>query len=102
MNESAYIATFSGADVKLPADTSVARHIAVEIKRKATIDAVEQLTRYLDLLNRDPHLAPVRGVLAAQSIAPQAKTLAKDRGIETLLLDYEAMKGVESGLPTLF
>ncbi|MEV8173061.1 endonuclease NucS [Microbacterium sp. NPDC079176] len=76
--------------------------IAVEIKRKANIDAVEQLTRYLELLNRDSHIAPVRGILAAQSIAPQARTLANDRGIEVLLLDYEAMKGVESGIPTLF
>ncbi|MFH8251765.1 endonuclease NucS [Microbacterium sp. B2969] len=78
------------------------RHIAVEVKRRAGIDAVEQLTRYLELLNRDPHLAPVRGVLAAQSIAPQAKTLAGDRGIVTVVLDYDAMKGVESGIPTLF
>ncbi|WP_243075973.1 endonuclease NucS [Microbacterium sp. SS28] len=78
------------------------RHVAVEVKRKAGIDAVEQLTRYLELLNRDPHLAPVRGVLAAQSIAPQAKTLAGDRGIDTVLLDYDAMKGVQSGTPTLF
>jgi RecB family endonuclease NucS len=78
------------------------RHVAVEVKRRAGIDAVEQLTRYLELLNRDPHLAPVRGVLAAQSIAPQAKTLAGDRGIDTVVLDYDAMKGIESGIPTLF
>lgn len=77
-------------------------HIAVEVKRKATIDAVEQLTRYLELLNRDPLLSPVRGILAAQSIAPQARTLAVDRGIDVLLLDYDAMKGVDSGAPTLF
>ncbi|WP_433675717.1 endonuclease NucS [Microbacterium gorillae] len=77
-------------------------HIAIEVKRKANIDAVEQLTRYLELLNRDPVLAPVRGILAAQSIAPQARTLAVDRGIEVLLLDYDAMKGVDSGAPTLF
>ncbi len=77
-------------------------HIAVEVKRKANIDAVEQLTRYLELLNRDPLLAPVRGILAAQSIAPQARTLAVDRGIEVLILDYDAMKGVDSGAPTLF
>jgi RecB family endonuclease NucS len=76
--------------------------IAVELKRKANIDAVEQLTRYLELMNRDPALTPVRGILAAQSIAPQARTLAEDRGIEVLLLDYEAMKGVESRIPTLF
>ena len=76
--------------------------VAVELKRKANIDAVEQLTRYLELMNRDPGLAPVRGILAAQSIAPQARTLAEDRGIEVLLLDYEAMKGMESRIPTLF
>lgn len=76
--------------------------IAVEVKRKANIDAVEQLTRYLDLLNRDPVLAPVRGILAAQSFAPQARTLATDRGIDCLVLDYDAMKGVDSGAPTLF
>lgn len=77
-------------------------YVAVELKRKAGIDAVEQLTRYLELMNRDPLLAPVKGVLAAQSIAPQARTLAEDRGIRVLLLDYEAMKGIESNVPTLF
>lgn len=92
------------ADVHVEAQPAngPARHVAVEVKRRAGIDAVEQLTRYLELLNRDPHLAPVRGVLAAQSIAPQAKTLAGDRGIATVVLDYDAMKGVESGIPTLF
>jgi RecB family endonuclease NucS len=82
--------------------TPIAGHVAVEVKRKAGIDAVEQLTRYLELLNRDPHLRPVKGVLAAQSFAPQARTLAGDRGIECIVLDYDAMKGVDSGLPTLF
>lgn len=77
-------------------------HIAVEVKRRAGIDAVEQITRYLELLNRDPVLAPVRGVLAAQAFAPQARTLATDRGIACLVLDYDAMKGVDSGAPTLF
>lgn len=77
-------------------------HVAVEVKRRAGIDAVEQLTRYLDLLNRDPHLRPVHGVLAAQAFAPQARTLAADRGIACVVLDYEAMKGVDSGIPTLF
>jgi hypothetical protein len=78
------------------------RHVAVEIKRRATIDAVEQLTRYLDLLNRDPLLAPVRGILAAQSIAPQARVLAIDRGIDVLLLDYDAMRGVDDSSIRLF
>jgi hypothetical protein len=76
--------------------------VAVEVKRRAGIDAVEQLTRYLELLNRDPHLRPVTGVLAAQGFAPQARTLAADRGIDCVVLDYERMKGTESGLPTLF
>ena len=70
-------------------------HVAVEIKRHAGIDAVEQLTRYLELLNRDPLLAPVRGVLAAQTIKPQARTLAEDRGIRCVVLDYDAMRGIE-------
>jgi len=79
-----------------------ARHVAVEIKRRATIDAVEQLTRYLELLNRDPLLAPVRGVLAAQTVAPQARVLAHDRGIEVLLLDYDEMRGVDDVGSRLF
>ena len=70
-------------------------HVAVEVKRVAGVDAVEQLTRYLELLNRDPLLAPVSGVLAAQSIRPQARTLAADRGIRCVVLDYDAMRGVE-------
>jgi RecB family endonuclease NucS len=78
------------------------RHVAVEIKRRATIDAVEQLTRYLDLLNRDPLLAPVRGILAAQTIAPQARVLATDRGIDVLLLDYDAMRGAQDTSLRLF
>ena len=70
-------------------------HVAVELKRHAGIDATEQLTRYLDLLNRDPLLSPVKGVLAAQTIKPQARTLAEDRGIRCLVLDYDAMRGIE-------
>jgi hypothetical protein len=70
-------------------------HVAVEIKRVAGIDAVEQLTRYLELLNRDPLLRPVKGVLAAQSIRPQARTLAEDRGIRCVVLDYDVMRGIE-------
>ena len=76
--------------------------VAVEIKRRGDIDGVEQLSRYLELLNRDPHLAPVRGVFAAQQIKPQARVLATDRGIQCLVLDYEGLKGVDSGKPTLF
>jgi RecB family endonuclease NucS len=69
--------------------------VAVEIKRRGEIDGVEQLTRYLELLNRDPLLAPVRGVFAAQEIKPQAKVLANDRGIDTVTLDYDALRGIE-------
>ena len=70
-------------------------HVAVEVKRHAGIDAVEQLTRYLELLNRDPLLTPVHGVLAAQTIKPQARTLAEDRGIRCVVLDYDRMRGIE-------
>ncbi|HLS93041.1 MAG TPA: endonuclease NucS [Microbacterium sp.] len=76
--------------------------IAVEVKRRGEIDGVEQLTRYLDLLRRDPLLTGIRGVFAAQEIKPQARTLAEDRGIRCVTLDYEAMKGIASGVPTLF
>ena len=68
--------------------------VAVEIKRRGEIDGVEQLTRYLELLNRDPLLAPVQGVFAAQEIRPQARTLATDRGIRCVTLDYDTMRGV--------
>ncbi|MGA4777823.1 endonuclease NucS [Cellulosimicrobium sp. AB352] len=76
--------------------------VAVEIKRRGDIDGVEQLTRYLELLNRDPLLAPVRGVFAAQEIKPQARVLATDRGIGCLLLDYDAMRGVDDVDSRLF
>jgi endonuclease len=69
--------------------------VAVEIKRRGEIDGVEQLTRYLELLNRDPALSPVRGIFAAQEIRPQARVLAEDRGIRCVVLDYEAMRGIE-------
>ena len=57
---------------------------------------MEQLTRYLELMNRDPHLAPVTGIFAAQVIRPQARTLAEDRGIRCVVLDYEELRGTES------
>lgn len=76
--------------------------VAVEIKRRGDIDGVEQLTRYLELLNRDPLLAPVRGVFAAQEIKPQARVLATDRGIACLVLDYDAMRGVDDVNSRLF
>ena len=76
--------------------------VAVEIKRRGEIDGVEQLTRYLELLNRDPLLAPVRGVFAAQEIKPQARTLAEDRGIACVVLDYAALRGVDNVEDRLF
>jgi RecB family endonuclease NucS len=76
--------------------------VAVEVKRRAEMDGVEQLTRYLELLNRDPRLAPVRGVLAAQEIKPQARTLAQDRGITCTVLDYDALRGVDDPDSRLF
>ncbi len=76
--------------------------VAVEIKRRGEIDGVEQLTRYLELLNRDPLLAPVTGVFAAQQIKPQARTLATDRGIRCVTLDYDALRGTDSSEFRLF
>jgi hypothetical protein len=70
-------------------------HVAIEIKRRGEIDGVEQLTRYLDLLNRDPLLAPVHGIFAAQEIKPQARVLAADRGIRCVTLNYDTMRGIE-------
>ncbi len=76
--------------------------VAVEIKRRGDIDGVEQLTRYLELMNRDPHLSPVQGVFAAQEIKPQARTLALDRGIRCVTLDYDAMRGLDDSHSRLF
>jgi len=76
--------------------------VAVEIKRRGEIDGVEQLTRYLELLNRDPLLAPVSGVFAAQEIKPQARVLAGDRGIRCVTLDYDALRGHDDTESRLF
>lgn len=76
--------------------------VAIEIKRRGEIDGVEQLSRYVDLLNRDPHLAPVVGIFAAQEIKPQARTLAKDRGFDCVILDYEELKGTDHTDSRLF
>jgi RecB family endonuclease NucS len=76
--------------------------VAVEIKRRGEIDGVEQLTRYLELMNRDPLLAPVSGVFAAQRIKPQARTLAEDRGIRCVVVDYDQLRGAESDDLRLF
>jgi RecB family endonuclease NucS len=78
------------------------RSVAVEVKRRGEIDGVEQLTRYLELLNRDPLLAPVRGILAAQEIKPQARVLATDRGIACAVVDYDALRGLDSPEERLF
>jgi len=76
--------------------------VAIEIKRRGDIDGVEQLTRYLELLNRDPLLKPVRGVFAAQEIKPQARVLAIDRGIDCVTLDYDALRGIDKPEDRLF
>ena len=77
-------------------------NVAIEVKRRGGIDGVEQLTRYLELLNRDELLAPVSGVFAAQEIKPQARTLAEDRGFRCLVLDYDELRGIESTELRLF
>ncbi|MDQ4084781.1 MAG: endonuclease NucS [Actinomycetota bacterium] len=76
--------------------------VAVEVKRRGEIDGVEQLTRYLELLNRDPLLAPVRGLFAAQEIRPQARVLAGDRGIGCVVVDYDALRGIDDPGSRLF
>jgi RecB family endonuclease NucS len=76
--------------------------VAVEVKRRGEIDGVEQLTRYLELLNRDPLLAPVRGIFAAQEIKPQARVLAIDRGIDCVTVDYDALRGADDPSARLF
>jgi RecB family endonuclease NucS len=79
--------------------------VAVEVKRRGEIDGVEQLTRYLDLLNRDPLLTgngPVRGIFAAQEIKPQARVLATDRGIACAVVDYDALRGIDDSEHRLF
>lgn len=76
--------------------------VAIEIKRRGDIDGVEQLTRYLELLNRDPTISPVSGIFAAQEIKPQARTLAEDRGIRCVILDLEELRGGETDHDRLF
>ncbi|MBB5155324.1 endonuclease NucS [Saccharopolyspora phatthalungensis] len=88
--------------VDLMCRDSAGASVAVEIKRRGEIDGVEQLTRYLELLNRDPLLAPVTGVFAAQQIKPQARTLAEDRGIRCVVLDYDTLRGIEPDEYRLF
>jgi endonuclease len=81
---------------------ALGRSVAVEIKRRGEIDGVEQLTRYLELMNRDPLLTPVRGIFAAQEIKPQARVLALDRGIECVTVDYDALRGADDPTARLF
>jgi RecB family endonuclease NucS len=88
--------------VDILATDAEGKSVAIEIKRRGDIDGVEQLTRYVELMNRDPHLAPVRGVFAAQEIKPQARTLAEDRGITCLVLDYDQMRGIDNSANRLF
>jgi len=81
------------------------RSVAVEIKRRGDIDGVEQLTRYLELLNRDPLLTTngaVTGIFAAQQIKPQARVLAEDRGIRCVTVDYDALRGLDDPSHRLF
>jgi RecB family endonuclease NucS len=96
--QAVHVPLFAGAEPPIP----TARYWAVVVKRTAGLDAVEQLTRYLELLNRDPLLAPVGGVLAAQTIKPQARTLAEDRGLRCVVLDYDAMRGMDDPSGRLF
>jgi hypothetical protein len=78
------------------------RAVAIEVKRRGEIDGVEQLTRYVEFLERDPMLRPVRGVFVAQQIKPQAKVLATDRSITCVEVDYDTLRGIESPELKLF
>jgi RecB family endonuclease NucS len=88
--------------VDLLVKDSMGGSVAVEIKRRGEIDGVEQLTRYLEMMNRDPLLSPVAGIFAAQEIKPQARVLAEDRGIRCVTLDYDAMRGLDNAEHRLF
>jgi RecB family endonuclease NucS len=76
--------------------------VVVEVKRRGEIDGVEQLTRYLDRLGMDPRLGPMRGMLVAQSITPQARTLAESRGIMAIEVDYDGLRDIEDTELRLF
>ena len=76
--------------------------VAVEVKRRGEIDGVEQLTRYLERMDRDPSLRPVRGYFVAQVIKPQAKVLAESRGITCVEVDYDELRGIERNDLKLF
>jgi RecB family endonuclease NucS len=76
--------------------------VAIEVKRRGDIDGVEQLARYLERLNLDPMLRPVRGVFVAQIVKPQARVLAESRGIGWVEVDYDALRGIEPDTLRLF
>ena len=95
-----YMTAIGPVDILATDETGAS--VAVEIKRRGDIDGVEQLTRYLELMNRDPLLAPVTGVFAAQEIKPQARTLAEDRGIRCVVLDYDELRGLDDSHSRLF
>ena len=76
--------------------------VAVEVKRRGELDGVEQLTRYLDRLGNDSRLHPLRGMLVATAITPQAKVLAAARGIGCVEVDYEELRGAPSNHLRLF
>ena len=76
--------------------------VAIEVKRRGEIDGVEQLVRYLERLERDPRLRPVRGVFVAQQVKPQARVLAEARSIRWVEVDYDALRGIESSELRLF
>ncbi len=76
--------------------------VAIEVKRRGGIDGVEQLTRYLELLGRDPRYTGIRGIFAGQEITRQARVLAEDRGIECRILDYAQMRGMDNAEERLF
>ncbi len=77
-------------------------YVAIEVKRRGEIDGVEQLTRYLDLMRREPRFSALSGVLAAQQVKPQARVLAADRGIAVVTVDYDALRGLDSSEGRLF
>ena len=78
------------------------RAVAIEVKRRGDMDGVEQLARYLEFLQRDPSLRPVRGMFVAQVIKPQARALAAERGIDCVEVDYDALRGIDRAQTSLF
>ena len=81
--------------VDLVCRDAIGGYVAIEVKRRGEIDGVEQLTRYLELMRREPRFATLSGVLAAQQVKPQARVLAADRGISVVTVDYDALRGLD-------